>query len=447
MGNRTERFGFVTFDSDSDDLSFHNHQAFVADRISMDRLLRIACEAHTHTGIVLSEIPPPGPELSVSPTGGCLPPNQPIHYKVSIVDVYGQERLASAPAVALTAPQVNTPNPPKLVPTTGGNLPPGDYQYALSAIAGDANSETAMSNIATGSLVSPNSVWTIFPPPMPSGGTGWNIYRKAPTEVGFRRLYSEPEWTDSYISLYDDGLELRGFERAPEENTTNVTSSITVGLTTELEPGQSCRIYRTFDSGDWESSLVAWTPTMPYVDQGFPTTAGYPPDISAGVGGAPKIRLGIDTEGQLPAGLITPTHTATFNIRGPVQVGYWRWQWINEFEVFYLQRMRANLGRGSVPDAAPVRIALDVRPIWDRAHWTRFTQYENPLILEIPQFANGGTLEFPDNTQPELRLHPGDGLRVAILQAGLGSGTDHDLTISVVGAVKHGPRYSSDWSP
>jgi hypothetical protein len=446
MGSRTDRFGFITFDNDSDDLAYHNHQAFVADRISMDRLLRIACEAHTHTGIVLSEIPPPAPQLQVSPDGGCLPANQPVYYKVAIVDMYGQERIASAPAVAYTAPQVETPGTPTLRPYASGNLPPGDYQYAVSAMVGGADNETAMSNIVTGSLVPPNSMWYITPPPLPSGATGWNLYRKAPTEIGFRRLYTEPEWLEYYNDLVDDGYYQRGFEQAPEENTTNVTSSITVDLNEPLEAGQSCKIYRTLDEGDWESSFVAWTPSLPFTDQGFPTSVGYPPDIGAGVGGAPKIRLGVDTTGKLPPRRITPTYTAMFNIRGQVQVGYWRWQWINEFDEFHLLRMRANLGRDSWADAAPVKIALDVRRAWDREHWERFTLYEQPLLLEIPQLANGGTLVFPENTQPNLLLYPGDGLRVAIMQSGLGFGTDHNLSISVVGAVRHGPEDSSDWS-
>lgn len=442
MGNRTDRFGFVTFDNDSDDLAFHNHQAFVADRISMDRLLRIACEAHTHTGIVLSEIPPPAPELQVSRTGGCLPPNESVHYKVAIVDIYGQERLASASASAFTPPQVATPGTPKLTADSYGSLPPGDYQYAVSAYVDAADNETAMSNIVTGSLVAPKAAWIIAPPPPPSGADGWNLYRKAPTEIGFRRLMTEEQGSGGF-NFYDDGLELRGFERSPDENTTNVTSSVTVDLVEPLSPGQSAKIYRTFDSGDWETSLVAWTPTVPYVDQGFPTGAGYPPDVSAGVGGAPKIRLGTDTTGALPPGLLTPTYTAMFNIRGQVQVGYWRWQWINEFDEFRLLRMRANLGRGSWADAAPVKIALDVRRNWDHEHWERFTQYDQPLLLQIPQLANGGTLVFPDNTMPDLRLYPGDGLRVAIMQSGGGFGTDHDLTISIVGAVRHGPKDSS----
>jgi hypothetical protein len=445
MGSRTDRFGFVTFDNDSDDLAYHNYQAFVGDRISMDRLLRIACEAHTHTGIVLSEIPGAAPQLQVSPYGGCLPPNQPVHYKITIVDMYGQERLASAPAVAYTPPQVETPGTPKLIPDRGGNLPPGDYQYAVSAIVDNAGNETAMSNIATGSLVPPNTFWYIKAPPLPSGATGWNLYRKGPTEIGFRRVSTQYEWLDYYDNLADDGYTPRGFERAPEENTTNVTSSITVNLTEPLETGQSCKIYRTLDEGDWESSLVAWTPTLPFTDQGFPTNPGYPPDISAGVGGAPKIRLGVDTTGELPPGLTTSTYTAMFNIRGQVKVGYWRWQWINDFDVFYLLRMRANLGRNSWADAIPVKIALDIRRRFN-PDWERFTQYDQPLMLQIPQLANGGTLVFPDNTQPGLQLYPGDGLRVAIMQPGMGFGTDYNLSISVVGAVRHGPKDNSDWS-
>ena len=444
MGSRTDRFGFVTFDNDADNLGFHDYQAFVADRISMDRLLRIACEAHTHTGIRLSEIPPPPPELSVSTSGGGLPPNQPVHYKVSVVDQYGQERLASAPAVTFTPTQVSTPAAPTLVAGGGGTLPPGDYQYALSAHANAVDNETGMSNITTGSLVAPNNAWTIRPPSLPSGATGWNLYRKAPTEIGFRRLYSEMRWQGG--DLGDDGGDQRSFQRAPDENTTYTTSSITVKLSTPLGALQTAKIYRTFDSSNWEQSLVAWTPTLPYIDQGFPTTAGYPPDVSAGVGGAPKIRLGVDTTGSLPAGLATSAYTAMFNIPGQVQVGFWPWQWINEFDVFYLLRMRANLGRDSWPDAAPVKIALDVRRRWDRRYWQRFTQNDIPLILEIPQQANGATLVFPPDTQPEPRLYPGDGLRVAIVQAALGSGTDTDLSVSVVGAVQHGPKDASDWS-
>jgi hypothetical protein len=447
MGSRTERFGFVTFDNDADTLDFHNYQAFVADRIAMDRLLRIACEAHTHTGQQLSEIPPSAPELTVSAAGGSLPANQPVHYRMSIVDQYGQERLASAPAMAFTAPQVQTPGAPTITPFPGGILPPGDYQYAVSAIVDNADDETAMSNIATGTLQAPNGTWYITLPPLPSGANGWNVYRKGPTEIGFARVGTEYNWLNSPTS--DGGYSPRGFQRAPKANTTNITSSIRVDSPTPLGPLESAKIYRTFDASDWESSLAIWTPTLPWTDQGFPTSPGYPPDVSAGVGGSPKIRLGVDTDGTLPTGLIATTQVVQFNLPGPVQVGHWPWQWINEFDQFYIVRLRASLGRNSTPNAQPVRVTVEVSFTFNSGFWMRLwdPSLNAPVQVEIPVGSSVGTLELPAVVEPQPLLRPGNGLRAAVLQTGGGATpTDHDLSIGVIGATQHGPLDRSDWS-
>jgi hypothetical protein len=447
MGSRTSRFGFVTFDNETDDLSYMDYKAFVADREAMDRLLRIACEAHTHTGKQFSQIPGSAPLLELSSVGGSLPPNQPFYYKVSIVDVYGQEQVASSVAVIYTPVQVPTPDAPGLVADTYGMLPPGDYQYCLSAWAVDELQETAISPITTVSLRGTGSAVQIVRPSLPSGAEGFNVYRKGPTEAGFLRLFSVyADAEDQY--LRDDGSWTRANFSAPDENTTFATSSVNIDTDVDLQPGETARIYRSYDGADWDHSFIGWTNTLPFVDVGAPSGAGYPPDVSAGVGGAPKIRMGIDTEGTLPGGRLTPTKPTMFNIRGPVQVGYWPWQWVNDYDTFWILGMRASLGRDSVPDAQPVRVALERRDAFG-SYWMRYhDEFGTPLLVEIAPGNNSGELDFPASViDPGVRLFPGDALRVAVVQNGGGAHTDHDLSIAVMAAVQHGSVDSSTWSP
>jgi hypothetical protein len=448
MGNRTERFGFTTFDNEQDNLAAENFKAFGSDRINLDRLLWVAAETHRHNGEQLTELVPPPPVLDIDITGGALPPNTAIFYRISLVDPSGQEHLASQIASLVTPVQSPTPAAPQM--SAGGNngfLGPGDYQYGVSAYVGDTFHETPLSETVSGSLRVGHFGWAITFPRLPSGATGFNLYRKGPTESSLNYLLSV---TSEGSTVYDDGaIDLSRARYSPAANTTATTNIVRLDLEEALPTWWTVKVYRTFDSSNWDRTLIGWTSELPFTDVGAQPEVGYPPDTSAGVGGAPKIRLGTDTTGTLPPGLVSTTQVATFNVRGSLESGAGHWQWVNDFDNFVPTTARANLGVGSSPAEQSVIVTIEYR--W--AGTTEWLRFETPggeygLAIEIPIGDNASYRnEIASFMNPLPVFHPGDALRVVILQAGGGATpTDRDLTVGLAGLTRHGGTDTPTWS-
>lgn len=444
MAGQTPRFKFTTFDTASDLLSLHGYKAFGADQVTLDRLLTTAVERHTHTGDMITAVPPVAPTLQLSLAGGVLPPNQSVHYRTSLVDARGQEHIASQTAVAYTPSQLNAPRPPVLVRDTG-ILPPGDYLYAISAYTDNSESETITSPTVSSNLTEIGGFTVLLPSP-PSGATGWNIYRKGPTEY---ELMHVTTWIEGDGNFLDLGYIAASRSRSiPTVNTSSSNSSIFVDRADGLDAGHTLKIYRTYDPTDWEDSLLVWTASLPYRDTGHPTRTGFPPTASLGAGGAPKVRLGTDTSGSLPPGLTTSTTVINFIFPGLVAAGIGQWQWVNEFDQAVLLSFRTALGRESVPAEQPVLVALERRAV-DSDTWLRFqTDSLVDITAAIPvDDTIGPATDVPFLSLPDPRLAPGDALRVAIVQAGGGATpTDTDLSVTVTLAVHHGsPTATYPW--
>jgi hypothetical protein len=132
MAHRTSRYGFTTLDSPADTLDLHDWKFTDADRVLLDRLLTYVSERHVHTGVTTGgqdAQPSAGPLLSLSKTGGILPPGTAVRYRAALVDIRGQEQVASKESVVYTPPQLAVPGPLAISTTTTGTLIPGDYTY------------------------------------------------------------------------------------------------------------------------------------------------------------------------------------------------------------------------------------------------------------------------------------------------------------------------------
>lgn len=438
MANRTPRFGFTTFDNPADRLSLHGYKAFGADRVLIDQILTLAVERHTHTGEFVSSAVPGPPDLQLSIIAGALPPNRPVYYRTSRVDARGQEHMASQPAVAYTPSQVSTPAPPTVLRGPGaGTLPPGNYLYVVSAYTNDSSNETLASTPATTNLDVIGGFTVVLPRP-PSSATGWNIYRRGPTDYNPMHVTSVSVDDTTFV---DTGALLSRTRSLPTRNTSSSSSSVTITQADGLDAGETVKIYRTFDPTDWEDSLLEWTAVLPYVDAGQPTRTGYPPDISVAVGAAPKIDLGDHTTGRPPPGLTHPATQINFTFTGPVGVGIGAWQWVNEFDQLHLLDLRANLGRDSTAAEQPVIVALEYRATGSTA-WLRLQTDVDPhdITTEIPAGQSASTpTGFQPTDVPTPILGPGDALRPVVLQnGGGGDPTDFDLAITVTAAIAHG---------
>ena len=78
-----------------------------------------------------------------------------------------------------TAPQVPTPSPLLQMTAVPGGLLGGSYVYAISAYTDVIAQETLLSTTIAGTL-SGFGGWRLDLPLVPSGATGFNVYRPRP---------------------------------------------------------------------------------------------------------------------------------------------------------------------------------------------------------------------------------------------------------------------------
>jgi hypothetical protein len=320
MADRTKRFRFTVLNAPADRLDSGNYKFSDADRVLLDRLLTRAIE-HNHTGIQVEADRYAPPALTVSTTGGALPPNRGVYYRYAIVDRTGQEFVASPIVTLFTPTQVSAPPfAPRLSTEQSGSLEEGTYVYALSACTGDNRQETLLSPTASITTAGVGGCRVDFPPP-PSGAEFFNVYRQGPREPEL--LYLTTMGPDDRYLVEDGNNRTDPLRTSPQANTTHTANSVQITLPADVLPaGGSWKLYRSYDPAHWDNSLLDWIGAFAsYIDDGRATRAGVPPESSAAVGGAPKIRLGIDTTGtptsDRPQRHIPPGHVQ----RGPRRGG------------------------------------------------------------------------------------------------------------------------------
>lgn len=295
---------------DSTQFAADNWKYTHADRTLIDLLLFLGAEGHHHTGALADALAPTsGPGLAVSSSGGLLPGGARARYVYTLLSSSGVESGPSPEAYIDTPPVVAAPaiatNP--VVVATTGTLGPGPYFYALSAYQSTTTFETLAPNklfVAVPLGTSTNKI-TITLPALPSGATGFNIYRQAPGSIGFRFLAH----TTSTTTYVDSGSVAEDPTRPlPAINTTLATNSVTLTPTT-VPPGQ-WRVYRTFAAGVWANSLVATVSGSTYIDTGTVTTIGQPPTSDTVPGSPSKINLETETTSLLPASRVAGLYGA-----------------------------------------------------------------------------------------------------------------------------------------
>ena len=320
MGETT-RFGFKTLD-EGDSLADDSYKFTHADREQLDRILAFF-ETHTHTGETTSDTSPvAGPELDLDTEGGNIPAGQRVRYRYTLVDPSGLETAASPEAYVDTPDPIDNPAAPSLsTANVGGTLIPGQYYYVLTAYQDFTTSETKATNpahitVPAGTNTNEN---TLALPDVPFGATGFNVYRRAPGHTRYFYLDSVdmdgPTPPTDYI---DDGTVDEDCDRTiPAANTTFSTNAITAtigGATPTVPDGYTWKLYRTYESGNYDDSLLWWIVeetsegsgiiTPVYEDTGAGTTTGTPPTASQSIDHPPKNDLTdmANVDGYLPVG-------------------------------------------------------------------------------------------------------------------------------------------------
>lgn len=315
MAEYTDHYNLIRLTST--DLSPDSYKFSDADRVLEDALLYAGAEGHHHTGGTTStNAPDTAPELTLSTTSGAIPANTRVYYKYTYVDGQGIETTASPESYIDTPPQILSPNPPVLsTATTGGVLQPGNYFYVLSAYDTFDSLETYAENpayLSIGYTTATNTI-TLTLPTLPSGATGFNIYRQGPSNVGYRYLDSIDLSGATPATTYVDtgSVEEDPDRPLPSTNTTISANTINVslpGATPSLPIGYYWRIYRTYVSGNYTISQITTTQDINYDDVGVAATVGQPPTAGTSVGSPSKVLLtnAAEVQGILPAANMAP---------------------------------------------------------------------------------------------------------------------------------------------
>lgn len=441
--------------SSGDSFADGNYKYTQADRLKIDQGLYLGVEGHTHQGEVVLVDPPGDPlTLAQSATGGTLPSGVRIYYVATFVDADGNESIGNTEAYVDTPDGITEPAAPTASSTTtGGTLEPGSFYYVLSAYQTSTTVETlalypVLITVPTGT--STNEI-TLTLPAVPSGATGFNVYRRRPGYSHYYYLDTVDMSVATPPSTYvDDGSVAEDCDRGlPDAASTNATNSVLVTLVNTVPADHTWKLYRTYDNTDYSISYltelvaVGATPTVPttYTDAGTAVAAGAPPTSTGSFGSPSKILLtsGREVQGILPAGMAVYPFEITFFFEGVLEVSQGSTVWVCEFPEAEIICCRASLGRGFVPASDDVIVdvnkgAASATPSFS----TIFTTAANRPRVYVNQ-------QIGERATPDVyTLVQGDTLTVDVDQIGGGATpTDRDLTVTV-SLLAHGyPTTSS----
>lgn len=261
----------------------------------IDRLLNKFDNALFSGGSVIDD-PSSGPSLDVLTTGGVIPAGRTVRYKFTWVDSWGNETAASPETSITTPPPVARPSQPgSAYLSSGGTLLAGNYFYILSAYVVVNTSETngslaASLNIPMGST---NRV-VLTLPGLPTGADGFNVYRRGPGETQFYYLASINMMIATPPSTYtdDNSITVSNSRTPSATNLTYSTNIVTVtvpGATPTVPDGYTWKVYRSFISGEWDSSLLNWVRDETYTGSGVTTPSVYDYGAHSTVGRPPTL--------------------------------------------------------------------------------------------------------------------------------------------------------------
>lgn len=453
MAGQTVYYGLSTLEA-GDRLSDDDYKYTTRDRRIIDRAGYLGAEGHVHDGDDADVVDPEDTlGYTIDTSSGYLPSGKTARYKFTWVDEHGAETAAS-PEIAVTLPSaLTTPGVPVLTRAlTGGTMLAGQYFYMLSAWETVNTQETTAGRRAWMTLPSGTSTGeiTITFPTLPPGADGFNIYKRGPGGNQFVFLDSVDLSVATPPTAYvDDGtVDCNVVRTAPRTNSTLSGNSVELSLpgsTPAAPDGYTWKVYRTFQLGDWEHSLLHWvteetsegsgiiTPTL--TDTGTTTSQGEPPEVSEIIGSPEKIDLTSHVEGILPiahlpvpfdAQYLNNYFQVTFVEPGDAEVENSKQIWVCEYDEVEIIGCRAYLGRDSSP--AVSNLIVDVNK-WSGATptWTTiYTTQSNRPVVPVGDMVGSRTL--PDVTE----LLEGEALSIDVDQIGGGATpTDEQVTVNV----------------
>lgn len=403
---------------------------------------------HTHDGSDFThETPDSAPELALDDSG-LIPAGLTAYYRYTLIDADGIESAAS-PVSSLSLPDpISTPGGVSAdYETTGGALMAGDYAYVVSAYTDVSTEETVPSKPTllrvTSSPPTTTNVITLQLPTVPSGATGFNLYRRTPGSGTYLHLATiDMSVLTPPTEYVDDGTVIADPVRTYRNNdTTNSHNSIIVGIpgaTPVVPAGYTWRIYRTFDLTNWESSLLyhvveetvlgSGDIVTEYTDIGEPTEVGSPPDEElAALSNPPPIDLGTQSVGNLGPGRITAhVHTVRWAFPGPLEAQDGEIAFLVEDPNIQIIGCRPLLGLDSAAAAQDVIVDILKDPGGGGSPSTIYTTSANRPYIDVGEQI--GVRTVPDDVDGVV----GDVYYCNVVQDGGGATTtDQNLVVNM----------------
>lgn len=293
MAGTTPRFGFNFFGAGTPGTISDNGQKYTSlDRLLMDRLLA-SVEGHHHRYVPPTSGLTAAPATTLVSTGGQLSAGYTYYYKISVVDLEGNESIASPEAAQGTPTPLQPPAMPGLSsdPDTVGVLLPGYYYYALTGLRG--TEESTIGPAAMVSLVAGENAIKVDLPTF-GAADSLRIWRMGSADAGFTRIGLVSAGTTEFIddgSTPADPCACDPGVAPPPFNTgiSNYAVDIELPGTVDVDQIQSWKIYRSNYAGIYGAgSLVhevvertdEWDITSPLVtvwtDTGLGLSVGQP---------------------------------------------------------------------------------------------------------------------------------------------------------------------------
>lgn len=293
MAGTTPRFGFNFFGAGTPGTISDNGQKYTSlDRLLLDRLL-VAVEGHHHRYVPPTSGLVTAPETTLLTTGGQLSAGYTYYYKVAVVDLEGNESIASPEKAQGTPTPLSPPAMPGLSsdPDTTGTLLPGYYYYALTALRG-----TEESTIGPAGMVNLVVGETAVLLDLPSFGPAdsLRVWRMGSNDAGFTRIGLVSTGTDSFVddgSTPADPCACDPGVAPPPFNTgiSNYAVDVELPVTVDVTKIRSWKVYRSNYAGIYgAASLVhevvertdEWDITSPLItvwtDSGLGLQVGQP---------------------------------------------------------------------------------------------------------------------------------------------------------------------------
>lgn len=260
MAGRTPRFGLNYFGGGQPGSITDDGQKFTAqDPLTVDRQLRLL-EGHDYLHRPVAPAAMTAPPTALTVEGGLLRGGQTVYYRIALVDERGSE-TAAGPELAVELPALLNPplpltldmNEQEVLPT--GALPPGFYQYALTAMRGDE--ETTLGPVLP--VTVPNGT-TAVQLALPAYGEAdaVRLWRLGDADAGFTKIAVIPAGTTTFV---DDGSVVADPcacdpENLPPQFNIGAAYAVEVTLPAAVVLESGWRLYRSTVSGSYPSSSL-----------------------------------------------------------------------------------------------------------------------------------------------------------------------------------------------